>query len=192
MRNGPRWPLRCTQVTRLARASLFAGLLLAVAGQVVPARVVVAQVASEPDHVAVIELGGAGEWPVAAGRASAGGNVAAEVTPIEHWLEVEGGVSVLGSAGQSEADADLVFKKPFQLSPHVEFMPGIGPDVTWVLHGSGPARALATEAVADFMVWPTKNVGWYAEPSWAMTSLRWSRASIGLTAGLMVGVPWAR
>ena len=174
------------------RSSIYVGILIAVASQVPPFRAVMAQAASEPDHAAVIELGGAGEWPVTGGRGSLGGTLAAEVTPIEHWLELEGGVAVLGSASQREVDADFVFKKPFQLSSHVEFMGGIGPDVTWTLRGGGPARALAAEAVADFMFWPTKNVGWYAEPSCAATGARWNRTSVGLTAGLIVGVPWLR
>jgi hypothetical protein len=154
------------------------------------AHTALSQDSTERDHVAVIELGGAAERPVAGGPTGVGGTVAAEVTPIERWLEVEGGLTVIGSGGDREFDADLVFKKPFRFSSRVEFMAGIGPDVTWTLHGRGPARTVATEAVGDFMVWPTKNIGWYAEPSYAMPSLRWRRSSFGLTAGLLIGVPW--
>jgi hypothetical protein len=43
--------------------------------------------------------------------------------------------------------------------------------------------------VLDFMFWPTRNVGWYVEPSYDTTGLRaTSDRSLGLTAGLIIGL----
>jgi hypothetical protein len=41
------------------------------------------------DRVAVLELGAAGAWGLGDGTTSFGPSVAVEVTPIEHWLEIE-------------------------------------------------------------------------------------------------------
>jgi hypothetical protein len=119
-----------------------------------------------------------------------GGTLAAEVTPIERWLELEAGVTALGSNSRREVSTDLLFKKPFQFSPTVEFMAGAGPDLSWNLTGSQRTPSLAAELALDFMFWPTRNLGWYVEPSCDLAGLgRESDRSLGLTAGLIVGLP---
>ena len=80
----------------------------------------------DKDPAAVLELGGAVAWGVPGGGSSGGPTVAVEVTPIEDWLELEGGVTGLFAKGSSEWDTDLVFKKPWTLSREAEFMAGIG------------------------------------------------------------------
>ena len=42
--------------------------------------------------------------------------VAAEVTPIEGWLELEGGVAPTFHAHYTEWEIDLLFNKPWTLS----------------------------------------------------------------------------
>ena len=49
-------------------------------------------------------------------------------TPIENWLELEAGVLPFYSRNSTEWDTDLLFKKPWTLSPTAEFMFGIGPE----------------------------------------------------------------
>jgi hypothetical protein len=144
----------------------------------------------DADHVAVFEIGGAADWRLTGGPAGFGGTLAVEVTPIERWLELEAGITGLAANGRREMSTDLVFKKPFQLSPTVEFMTGIGPEVSWDLAKPQRPRSLAAEFVLDFMFWPTRNVGWYAEPSYSFTGLHaTSDRSLGLTAGLIIGLP---
>jgi hypothetical protein len=146
--------------------------------------------AEERDHVAVIEIGGAGDWGLTGGPASLGGTVAAEVTPIEHWLELESGVTAFGTNGRRDVSADLLFKKPFPVSSGVELMAGAGPELSWKLRGAGPARSLAAELALDFMFWPRKNIGWYVEPSYSFTGFgARSDRSLGVTAGLLIGLP---
>ena len=58
------------------------------------------------------------------GGAANGYSLAFEMTPIEHWLELEFGVSPVYSRHSSETDADLLFKKPWTLSKGIEFMFG--------------------------------------------------------------------
>ncbi len=148
----------------------------------------VAQTGADRDHAVVVELGGAAEWPLRAERPNFGGTLAAEATPIERWLEVEAGVTVLGSNGQRETAADFILKKPFEFSRTVELMVGVGPELTWTR-----TRTVATECALDLMVWPTRNVGWYLEPTYDLTSLRSTRnRSLALATGLIVGIPWLR
>ena len=151
-----------------------------------------AQTESKADHAVVIEIGGAGEWPLEGERPSYGGTLAAETTPIEHWLEVEAGATVLGTSHRREIAADFIVKKPFEISSTVELMAGVGPELSWTLTRGSPARSLATECALDLMIWPTKNVGWYLEPTYDLTSFRASGRSLALAAGLIIGLPWLR
>src|SRR5258708_20963507 len=120
----------------------------------------------EKDHVAVLEIGAAGEWGLGENNTSFGHSVAVEVTPIEHWLEIEAGLTPLMSKGGTEWEADLVFKKPFQLSKNVEFMVGVGPQ--W-----SSTNSFGATAVLDFMFWTSPQYGWFVEPSYSYSFKRW-------------------
>ncbi len=47
-------------------------------------------------------------------------------------------------------------------------MIGVGPEI---VHATGPDRTTfwGLSSVLDFMFWPCKNVGWYAEPGYDVT-----------------------
>ena len=137
------------------------------------------------EHNFVLELGPAAEWPLHA-QANYGGNVAVEKEVIEDWLELELGVSYLGSNGRNEMETDFLFKKPFQLSPTVEMMIGVGPSVNRTFHGPERGTSTSVEFAADFMFWPTKDIGWYVEPTWSVVPGTGERA-FGATGGLTVG-----
>ena len=165
----------------LVRGGTLLGLLIAV-----PLRAGTA-LAEEKEPIAVFELGAAAEWG-RNGDSSFGPTAAVEFTPIKNWLAIETGVSTLFSHGQTEWDMDFVFKKPFDLSPTVEFEPGIGP--VW-LHTSGGGRTTDTvgaEAVADFMFWPTpdRKFGWFLEPSYTYSFSYGHEGSFGVSAGLLI------
>lgn len=144
----------------------------------------------EADARAVIfEFGAIGEWPLNGERANFGGTIGAEVTPIENWLEIEFSLATLATAGHTELSEDLLFKKPFELSPTVEFMIGAGPSFSQVV--SGPDRgssAVSAEVALDFMFWPTKNLGWYFEPTWSVNP-RTGQQSVAASIGILVGFP---
>jgi hypothetical protein len=108
----------------------------------------------------------------------------------KNWLEIEPGVTSLFSRVQTEWDTDVLFKKPFELSSTVQLEPGIGPQ--WI-HTIGAGRttdAIATEAVLDFMFWPTpkRKVGWFLEPSYSYDFSN-RQQSLGLSVGLLVAIP---
>jgi hypothetical protein len=83
----------------------------------------------EPEPVAIVELGGAGSWNLKGGS-SLGADVAAEVTPIENWLELEAGVTPLFTRHSTEWDTDLLFQKaldPLEKNRvHDRHWPGVG------------------------------------------------------------------
>jgi hypothetical protein len=89
--------------------------------------------AVEKDPAAVVELGATAGRRLKDGGSSFGPTVAVEVTPIENWLELEGGVTPLFGRRSTEWDADLLFKKPWSLSHKAEFMLGVGPE--WIHTG---------------------------------------------------------
>jgi hypothetical protein len=137
---------------------------------------------ADDDHRATLEIGAAAERGVGASSSSVGGTLAVEFTPIEHWLEMETGITAL----QHELSVDLLFKKPWRISATSEFMVGVGPELS---HRSGGGTSLATEIVADWMFWPRKNVGWYLEPSYSLTAMSGGERNVGVAAGLLIGFP---
>jgi hypothetical protein len=142
------------------------------------------------EPAAILELGGAGEWGLKGGS-SFGPAVALEVTPIENWLELEGGITALFSRGQTEWDADLLFKKPYEFSDKLEFMFGIGPQWAHTVAGGKTADFLVGEAVLDFMFWPwpERRFGWYLEPSYGYSFGSGHEQSLGVSSGLLISIP---
>jgi hypothetical protein len=156
---------------------------LLVAGLVAASGQVRAGDKADDDHRgAVLEIGAAGEWGLKDGNTSFGPSVAVEVTPIEHWLEIEAGITPLFSKGGTEWEADLVFKKPFQLSKNVEFMVGLGPQ--W-----SSTSAFGTVAVLDFMIWTTPQFGWFVEPSYSYAFGRGHDQNLAVNVGLLFALP---
>jgi hypothetical protein len=147
------------------------------------------QGADGAEHVAVLELGGAGEWGLTEAESHYGPTLAVEITPIERWLELEFGVTAFRSHGATEWETDVLFKKPYQLSRTVEFMAGLGP--VWT-HSRSPGvqvNSIGAEFVLDFMFWPKERWGWYLEPSYGYGFDREHSRSLGLSAGLLIGLP---
>jgi hypothetical protein len=138
-------------------ALLVAGLLAC------PSQTFAGERSDDDRRGAVLEIGAVGEWGLQDGKSGFGPSVAIEVTPIEHWLEIEAGISPLRSKDGTEWEADLVFKKPFQLSKNIEFMVGVGPQ--W-----SSTNALGAVAVLDFMFWSRRNTAGLWSPVTAMPS----------------------
>ena len=93
------------------------------------------------------------------------GTLALETPAVENSRELGVGLAALGGA-DPEMAAALLFKKPVRLSSAVELMVGVGPELVRGLGGThrGPLRG--TAAVSDFMVWPSRDVGWSLEPGY--------------------------
>jgi hypothetical protein len=140
----------------------------------------------EGDHALVLEFGAAGDWSRAEGF-HPGGTIAFEVTPIEHWLELEIGFAAIRADASTEMPFDVLFKKPWRISRQVELMIGVGPEI---VHATGPDRATfwGLSSVVDLMFWPRKNVGWYAEPGYEVTFRGGTtHHGLGIEAGLLIG-----
>jgi hypothetical protein len=145
---------------------------------------------ADVDHSLVFEVGPAAERDLKSKSSNYGATVAIETTPIEHVLELEFGITLLNTAGRTELGADVLFKRPFRLSQTAELMIGLGPTVAQRFHNNEHGTSVGMEFVLDFMFWPTKNVGWYLEPSYGfgLGSTRGER-SIGGSAGILIGWP---
>jgi len=142
------------------------------------------------EPAAIVEVGAAGEWGVNGGGSSYGPSLAVETTPIEHWLEIEGGVSPLFSRGQTDWDFDFLFKKPFTLSQTVEFMVGAGPSWSHVVSEGRSGDSLGAEAALDFMFWPWKgrSIGWYLEPSYGYSFSADHEPALSVSAGFLIPI----
>lgn len=144
----------------------------------------------EKEPAAIGELGAVGSWNVRGEGSSYGPTVGLEVTPIKKWLELEAGLTPLFARRSTEWEADLLFKKPWDISKKMEFMLGIGP--AWVHTNNPNARrnSISGEAGPDFMFWPSAKhrFGWYVEPSYEYSFARGHEQSIGVTIGLLIGM----
>jgi hypothetical protein len=142
---------------------------------------------NEKEH-AVVELGGAAFRDITNSASSFGVDAAVEVTPIKNWLELEFGTTGLFRRHSTEWGTDLLFKKPWDLSPKVEFMLGVGPEWNHSKQNGITTNSVAAEAVGDFMFWPWKKhrFGWYLEPTYEYSFARSHEQSLGVTSGLLI------
>jgi hypothetical protein len=145
---------------------------------------------TEPEPVAIVELGAAAAQNLKDPGSSFGPDVAVEVTPIENWLEIEAGVTPLFARRSTEWDVDLLFKKPWTLSKKAEFMVGIGPAWDHARQNGMTRHSFALEAVLDFMFWPSgkHRFGWYLEPGYEYSFGRGHDRSLGISGGLLIAI----
>ncbi len=145
----------------------------------------------EKDPIAILEVGAAQSWNFSGGAATFAPNVAAEVTPIENWLELEAGVAPFYTRNSAEWDTDLLFKKPWTISRKAEFMLGIGPQWVHLSQNGRVTNFIAGEFAGDFMFWPTgkHRFGWFLEPAYDYSFSGGHQQSIGMSGGLLLGIP---
>ena len=167
---------------RIAARRRIAGWFLAITFSAWSAR---AEEAGDREHALVLEIGPAAEWPLKGEPGNYGGTIAAEKEVIENWLELELGATALGNHGRGELSLDLLFKKPFHVSPEFEFMVGAGPSFSRALDGGG-SFSKSAEFALDFMFWPSRRIGWFVEPTWSVNPAT-GRNSLAATGGILIG-----
>lgn len=169
---------------RLTKPVVVAALLLAPA-------TTVAQQPDEKESAAVLELGAAGAWNPQNATSGFGPTVAVEVTPVEHWLELEAGVTPLFSRRSTEWSADLLFKKPWTLSRKIEFMIGAGPEWIHTRESGTSTNSAGAEAALDFMFWHSRKhrFGWYLEPTYEYKFGPGHEHSLGVNGGILIAIP---
>jgi hypothetical protein len=145
--------------------------------------------AEDKDPKAIFEVGAATNWNLSGGAATFAPNLAAEITPIENWLELEAGTSYFYTPNAKEWDTDLLFKKPWSISRKAEFMFGVGPEWVHLKQNGRWNNSIAVEIAADFMFWPTgkHRFGWYLEPAYDYSFAGGHQKSIGISGGLLIG-----
>ena len=145
----------------------------------------------QKDAEAIVELGAATSWNLSGGPATFAPNLAAEVTPIENWLELEAGVSPFCTHKSTEWDTDLLFKKPWTISRKAEFMVGVGPEWVHLRQNGKVTNSVSGEIAGDFMFWPTgkHRFGWFLEPAYDYSFAGGHQQSIGMSGGLLIGIP---
>jgi hypothetical protein len=142
------------------------------------------------DPIVILEVGGATNWNFTGGSATFAPNLAAECTPIENWLELEVGVSPFYTRNSTEWDMDLLLKKPWTFSSKAEFMLGVGPQWAHLKQNGRTMNSLSGELAGDFMFWPSgrHRFGWFLEPAYNYSFAGGHQQSIGMSAGLLIGI----
>jgi hypothetical protein len=145
----------------------------------------------DKEPAAVLEIGVAPSHSLKGGGSSFGPTVAVEVTPIENWLELEAGVTPLFARHSTEWDTDLLFKKPWTLSPKAEFMFGVGPEWIHISRYHVATNSVGGEGALDFMFWPSgkHKFGWYLEPAYDYDFGRGHDQSVSISGGLLIAIP---
>jgi hypothetical protein len=174
----------------LMRACFLMFLCLPMVGQTLPDNPSPV-VKEEKDALAILELGAAMNWDFSGGAATFAPNLAAEITPIENWLEIEAGVSPFYTKKSTEWDTDVLFKKPWTFSRKAEFMMGAGPEWIHLKQNGKVTNSIAGELAGDFMFWPTgkHRFGWFLEPAYDYSFRGGHPQSIGMSGGLLIGIP---
>jgi len=146
---------------------------------------------ADKEPVAIVELCAAASWNVSGGAATFAPNLAAEVTPIENWLELEAGVSPFYTRHSTEWDTGLLFKKPWTISRKAEFMLGVGPEWVHLRQNGKVTNSISGELAGDFMFWPNgkHRFGWFLEPAYVYSFAGGHQQSIGTSGGLLIGIP---
>ena len=133
-------------------------------------------------HDTVFEIGTAGEWGLGDGKTSFGPSFALAITPIEHELEIEFGLTPMISKGTVDWEGEIVFKKPFELSKNVELLVGIGPE--WAT----PSNSIGAIAKLDLVYWRTPQYGLFVEPSYSYTFNNDHEQNFTLKVGLLIAL----
>lgn len=139
------------------------------------------------EHTFIVGIGAAGELELGSTSGHAGLNAMLEWETIDNWLELELGASILAADGGIELPVDLLVKKPFRLSPRIEYMVGVGPEITRVSNPSTTAARFGAEAALDVMFWPTHRIGGWVEPAYEVAFHDGVSQSLGLNVGVIVG-----
>lgn len=101
---------------------------------------------------------------------------------------MEFGISALAADGGVEIPIDFLIKRPYRLSRNVEFMFGIGPELTRVSGTDNDGTFWGGEAVLDLMFWTHGNIGFFIEPSYNFVFKNSVEHSLSTTAGLLIGL----
>jgi hypothetical protein len=146
---------------------------------------------SPSESFAIGEIGPAASLNIKGGKSSYGYSIAVETTPIENWLELELGVTPTYASHLKEIDVDFLFKKPWTLSPKLEFMLGVGPVWEHETSDGITTNEVSGEVALDFMDWPFKKrqFGFYFEPEYDYSFKQGHEQSVGLSGGLLIGIP---
>ena len=136
-------------------------------------------------------MGGAASWIPASAKSNFGYSIAAKVTPIENWLELELGVSPTYGTHSKEWDADLLLKKPWTFSSKIEFMFGLGVTRSQANAYGVTNNSMGGEIALDFMFWTLAKhrFAWYLEPAYEYAFDHAHEQSVGMSAGLLIAIP---
>ncbi len=147
----------------------------------------------EPESVAELEIGAAGEWGLPNGESSFGPSAAIEFSAIQDRLEIELEISPLFSRSQTEWSTDLIFKTPVASYQSMEVTFGLGPAWQYKLGGGEITHSFGGEAQFDFQFWqlPERKLGWFVEPSYGYSFGSSHEQSFGVTVGLLIAIPAA-
>lgn len=133
----------------------------------------------------VAEIGLSLSKSIHGGNYSYGPNIGIEFTPIDNWLEIEADLTPLISNHNTEWTFDLLLKKPFTLTRKLEFMAGLGPELSY---SKADHTVLGLELAGDFMYWPAKRrkFGIYLEPAYDIDFVKENSPSFGCSGGLLI------
>jgi hypothetical protein len=154
-----------------------------------------AQESLHPEELAdtprlILTLGAATDWDTSGGAAHFAPAVAVETTPIEHWLELELEFTPFVTRDATRWDTDFLFKKPWSLTSKTEFMIGVGPSWSHLAQNGIAGDTFSAELAADLMTRPTRShrFGWYLEPGYKYAFAPDHAKSLGMSAGLLIGL----
>ncbi len=139
------------------------------------------------DRKLVFGEGGVGELELRERTFHAGVNAFVEWEAVPEWLELELGASLLAIDGGVELPVELQLKKPFRITPGVELMLGVGPEVLQISAPQGQSTVYGVTWALDLMFWPWRHAGFWIEPSNDVYFRDRATLGVGSTGGVLFG-----
>jgi len=140
-------------------------------------------------HRLVLFAGGLGGGEATGGPLRGGGLLSLRLTAIPRWLALEAGAAALFADGDARVPVYLLLEKPFALTPRLELLPAVGPEVVWARAAAHDRVDVGGRLACALGYWPSRRVGLWVQPAFEVV-LRdgLQEYSLALAAGLQIGL----
>jgi hypothetical protein len=151
-----------------------------------------ATAAAAVSHRLVLVAGGLGGADATSGALRGGGVVALRLTAIPRWLALELGGGALFHEGDVRVPVYVLLEKPLALTPRLELLPAVGPELVWARAGGSDHVDVGGRLACTLGYWPSEGVGLWVQPAFEVV-LRdgLQEYALAVGAGVQVGfLPW--
>jgi hypothetical protein len=143
---------------------------------------------AESEPAWVVFGGGVAERSIQDATNKTGPSLAVETGILDNELKLEWGLASFHPNAAREWKTNVTVKLPFEIAERQELAVGLGPTWTHSNDPAGPSAAFGAEFVVEYLIWPTRHVGFYVAPSYGYSFDATHTRSAGVAAGLAFAI----